>query len=395
MKAKLITAVTGFLAVLLVFTMLLAGKAGITGTTEYSNRENILAVNEITQMAKAVARGEATIEELEQKSEMLQANMRESVSYTTKGKGTEAVWLMCLFCVVFLLLVTAYIYKNILSPFEKMKQYAEEIARGNLSVELKYDRANYFGAFTWAFDHMRREISKARSCEQEAIENNKTVIATLSHDIKTPIASIRAYAEGLEANLDRSVEKRQRYLSVIMKKCDEVAALTNDLFLHSLSDLEKLKIQLQPIEITQLLEEVLQELTAGKNEIQYQKPSFTATVQADRRRFVQVVGNLVHNAEKYANTKITVYMEMKDDSVSIHVRDYGAGIPDEDMPFIFDKFYRGKNCGEESGAGLGLFIVKYVLNQMGGEVKLTNTGNGLDVVLVLPIEENECEQFSP
>lgn len=391
MKAKLITAVTGFLAVLLVFTMLLAGKAGRTGTTEYSNRENILAVNEITQMAKAVARGEATIEELEQKSEMLQANMRESVSYTTKGKGTEAVWLMCLFCVVFLLLVTAYIYKNILSPFEKMKQYAEEIARGNLSVELKYDRANYFGAFTWAFDHMRREISKARSCEQEAIENNKTVIATLSHDIKTPIASIRAYAEGLEANLDRSVEKRQRYLSVIMKKCDEVAALTNDLFLHSLSDLEKLKIQLQPIEITQLLEEVLQELTAGKNEIQYRKPSFTATVQADRRRFVQVVGNLVHNAEKYANTKITVYMEKEEDSVSIHVRDYGAGIPDEDMPFIFDKFYRGKNCGEESGAGLGLFIVKYVLNQMGGEVKLTNTGNGLDVVLVLPIEENECE----
>ena len=81
---------------------------------------------------------------------------------------------------------------------------------------------------------MRKEITKARSCEREAIENNKTVIATLSHDIKTPIASIRAYAEGLEANLDSTYEKRMKYLSILMRKCDEVSKLTNDLFLHSL-----------------------------------------------------------------------------------------------------------------------------------------------------------------
>lgn len=385
MKVKFITTVIGFLVVFLGFTMLIAGNTKVTESNEYHNQEQILAVNEITQLAGAVARGEADMEELEQKSKMLQESLRQSVSYTANEKGTEAVWLMCLFCVVFFLLLCGYIYSTILQPFEKMKQYAEEIARGNLSVELKYDRVNYFGAFTWAFDHMRREISKARSCEKEAIENNKTVIATLSHDIKTPIASIRAYAEGLEANLDNSAEKRKRYVSVIMKKCDEVAALTNDLFLHSLSDLDKLKIQLEPVEITKLLEEVLQELTAGKYELQYEKPAFTAIVQADNKRFSQVLSNLLHNAEKYAHTKITVYVEQERDVIKIHVRDYGSGIPDEDMPFIFDKFYRGRNCGEESGAGLGLFIVKYVLNQMGGDVQAINTGEGLDVVLVMPV----------
>lgn len=89
-------------------------------------------------------------------------------------------------------------------------------------MPLNYERSNYFGEFTWAFDSMRREITKARSCEREATENNKTVIATLSHDIKTPISSIRAYAEGLEANLDNTPENAQiiyQLLCVNVMKC--------------------------------------------------------------------------------------------------------------------------------------------------------------------------------
>ena len=133
----------------------------------------------------------------------------------------------------------------ILLPFDKMEIFAGKIAQGNFDFPLNFERSNYFGAFTWAFDSMRKEITKARSCEREAIENNKTVIATLSHDIKTPIASIRAYAEGLEANLDSTYEKRMKYLSILMRKCDEVSKLTNDLFLHSLADLDKLKIKMK------------------------------------------------------------------------------------------------------------------------------------------------------
>ncbi len=120
--------------------------------------------------------------------------------------------------ILFLFVVFGYIYKAILCPFEKMKKFAEKVAQGNFDIPLNYERSNYFGEFTWAFDSMRREITKARACEKEAIDNNKTVIATLSHDIKTPIASIRAYAEGLEANLDTSIEKRYQYLAVLIKK---------------------------------------------------------------------------------------------------------------------------------------------------------------------------------
>ena len=104
---------------------------------------------------------------------------------------TPFIILLALLCVSFILVVFIYIYHVILKPFEQMKIYAGEISAGNFELPLDFERANYFGDFTWAFDHMRQEITKARSCEREAIENNKTVIATLSHDIKTPIASIR------------------------------------------------------------------------------------------------------------------------------------------------------------------------------------------------------------
>jgi signal transduction histidine kinase len=232
---------------------------------------------------------------------------------------------------------------------------------------------------------MRREITKARSCEKEAIENNKTVIATLSHDIKTPIASIRAYAEGLEANMDTSPEKRAKYLNVMMKKCDEVSKLTNDLFLHSLSDLDKLKMNPEEIELSSLIDSVVEELTAKQRDVHYTKSEGAVFVMADANRLTQVLENIINNARKYAKSEIDITMTQQDNQAVICVRDHGNGIPDEDVPFIFDKFYRGKNCGDEQGSGLGLYIVKYIMEQMQGSVSLYNHEDGLEVTLSLPL----------
>ena len=94
-----------------------------------------------------------------------------------------------------------------------------------------------------------------------------------------------------------------------------------------------------------------------------------------------MIENIITNARKYApDTKIEVWSEIKD-SYCLHIKDNGTGIPPEDMPFVFDKFYRGKNKSDKSGAGLGLFIVKYIMEAMGGSVELNNSRNGLEVVL--------------
>ena len=170
-----------------------------------------------------------------------------------------------------------------------------------------------------------------------------------------------------------------------MKKCDEVSNLTNDLFLHALSDLDKLEIATESLEICDFLRTVIGEISAEREDIRLKAPDEMIMVCADKKRLMQVCENLINNARKYARTYIDVSVERRGKSVEIVFRDYGGGIPDQDMPFIYEKFYRGKNCGMEQGSGLGLYIVKYVLKKMRGEVYLYNKSDGLEVVVTLPV----------
>lgn len=412
-----------FLAILAGMTVLFFIKMDSSSESlEY--REQVLVLNEIEKRTEI--EGESPAKE---QIANMQEKLRRMEGAGLKREEVKTVLGMGGICGIFIILIFIYIYNRILRPFEELEAYASEIAKGNLEVELPYHRTNLFGAFTWAFDHMRREIIKARACEQEAIENNKTVIATLSHDIKTPIASIRAYAEGLEANMDHSPERRNRYVSVIMRKCDEVTKLTNDLFLHSISDLEKLQMNMESVELGSFLSEVLEGLnqqigdssskkagskigesgrtegskieendrTEGREEqmdivkVVGELPKFI--VKADRKRLEQVLENVITNARKYApGTGISLWVEVdeqeeadepEEEMCRIHIKDGGKGILPEDMPFVLEKFYRGKNTKDQPGAGLGLYIVDYIMKQMGGKVELKNSSNGLEVVLFL------------
>lgn len=341
------------------------------------NQEQIVALNEIEKLTEknGISPAKKQIEEFRQQLDTNNGNQQ----YKTEKRWLFMIWF---FSVIGMCSLYFVMYWNVLRPFEKLEKYAEEIALGNLEIHLDYSRGSPFGAFTWAFDHMRREILKARICEQEAIEKNKTVIATLSHDIKTPVSSIRAYAEGLEANMDSTPQRRQRYLSVIMKKCDQVTQLTNDLLLHSLTDLDKLQIQWETVEMRSFLQQALQELSGKKGDLVLESEIVSARLQADGKRLAQVLDNIVGNARKYAQgTWIYFWTVKKENFYEIHIKDEGNGILPEDMPFVFEKFYRGKNAKDESGAGLGLYIVKYIMTQMGGEVRLINSGAGLEVVL--------------
>ena len=282
-------------------------------------------------------------------------------------------------CIVAIIVLVIYLDITVLKPFRELKDYANEISKGNLDKTIEVKKGNYFGDFTWAFDNMRREIIKSRSAEKNAIENNKTVIATLSHDIKTPVASIRAYAEAFEANMDSNAEKRQKYLSTIMEKCDEVTKLTNDLFIHSISEMDRLEIKEESIELKAFIDTEVRKLFVD-DEVEILLPEEEVIIKADPKRLVQIFENLKNNSAKYAKTAVQIKLE-NSDQVVVHFRDYGQGIPEEEIPFITGKFYRGKNIGEESGSGLGLYIVKELMEKMGGALRLLNKEPGLDVIL--------------
>lgn len=379
MRKKLINVTLIFISIISIITFL-SLKENNTEENNLSKGRQLIYINEIRK----------ELEEDKVKNENLNKainNLEEEVRLFNNSKSNKSyIFYEYIIIISFILIIFGYVYFAIVRPFEKMEKFAEEIGKGNFDIKVNYEKNNLFGAFTWAFDHMRREIIKARSCEREAIDNNKTVIATLSHDIKTPIASIRAYAEGLEANLDYNVERRNKYIKVIIKKCDEVTKLTNDLFLHSISDLEMLKVNTKQVEISELIKNSLKELIEEEKKVSIIGNMPKAILDIDVKRFNQVLENIINNSNKYAKgSKIEVRGEINKDKYIIKIKDFGEGIKDKDLPFIFNKFYRGENALEKQGSGLGLFIVKYIMNQLKGDVEAFNN-DGLEVKLILPLK---------
>jgi len=342
---------------------------------ESSTGKTIVALNEVNQLLENIEAGQSSqdISVVQTKLDTVIDTLR-SKDIVTAENNMSFIIIMYVVSLILVLITFVVIYVLILRPFQKLESFAGEIATGNLDKDLKYERVNMFGEFTWAFDHMRREIKKARQCEQEAIENNKTVIATLSHDIKTPIASIRAYSEALSDNMDSTPERRQRYIDVITKKCDEVTKITNDMFIHSLHDLDKLVIKKEDVEIHDVINETVNSMIGDRSDVCLGEIKEATIKKADAGRIAQVIENLINNSRKYAKTEISINTEIleNDKEYCLTIQDKGPGISPEDMPFIFQKFYRGKNHGEEPGAGLGLFIVKYIMEQMDGRVNLVN-----------------------
>lgn len=394
------------LIILFIYTIavVIAGQLVITHISKSYNREeavrqeaeeNPVKLNEVKQL---IADGKSN-EAIENLDEIIESY---DDAEDTKSRVVLLTWIFVIINILSVVIILVYINIRILKPFEDMKEYASKISAGDLDTTLKMDRGNYFGAFTWAFDNMRREIVKSRRAEKEAIENNKTVIATLSHDIKTPMASIRAYAEAFEANMDTTPEKRQKYLSIMMQKCDEVSKLTNDLFLHSISEMDRLEVSSDKLDLVEFLEKDVRELFTEESEYKIVLPEGVKEgiyINADRSRLLQIIENMKSNAEKYAKTPVEIKLEVNtvngsnveetsdvssDDKyydIRLHFRDFGPGIPDEEIPFITGKFYRGKNVGNENGSGLGLYIVKELIDRMGAKLLILNSDPGLDMVM--------------
>lgn len=379
MKKKLLSIIFLYIIILVALTVAFLNFNN-KDTLDIEKRRVIIDINEIRKESELLG-----IEEKEFYNKI--DNLEEVITNNIKETSNNYYVVYGLIIFLFLMIsLLGYIYYAIIKPFERMEEYAEEVAKGNLDLKLNYERNNLFGEFTWAFDRMRREIIKARTCEKEAIENNKTVIATLSHDIKTPIASIRAYTEGLQANLASNPLKRQKYIDIIIKKCDEVTALTNDIFLHSLADLGKLKMNLVEVSIKPIIIEYLNGLLCDKDNVFINDDIPDANLLIDTKRFEQVLENIINNSLKYAKgSKVEIKVEKSLKDYILIIRDYGKGISDEDMPFIFEKFYRGKNVGKEQGAGLGLYIVKYIMEQFNGNVYINSFKDGLEVRLIIPL----------
>ena len=274
--------------------------------------------------------------------------------------------------------VLLYIYT--IRPFKKMNEFATRITNGNLDVPLDMDRNNNFGAFTEAFDIMRTEIKRARSEEKKAIEAKKELVAKLSHDIKSPIASIKSSSElGLELSNDEKITKQFKNIN---QKSDHINNLITNLFNSTLEEMEELTIN-----ATEIKSNIIYELIENSDYLNKTK-KYTieeCNVFVDRLRLQQVFDNIYINSYKYADTDMSIESSIKEDNLIIKISDKGDSLKDEELPLLLEKFKRGSNVKDKDGVGLGLYISRELLRKMNGDLDIENNHPGFSVIIKLRI----------
>lgn len=267
-------------------------------------------------------------------------------------------FILCILLTLFYFYMRFYLYR----PFKRLKRFALDISSGNLELPLPMDKDNLFGEFTESFDIMREELKAARQKAVDEEKSKKELIASLSHDIKTPIAIVRAASELLEMN-ETNVKKLAN-IKAIQAKTSEIDALITDLFSSALEDLSELKIDIKNIESVQIGTLISNADTL--KQVRFISNIPECLIKADPLRLSQVFGNILSNSYKYAGTEIEVTSAVADGFLKISFKDSGTSLDKEDLPLITNRFYRGKNAEGKQGAGLGLYICSKLLERMGG-----------------------------
>ena len=270
----------------------------------------------------------------------------------------------------------AFLKRRVVAPFGRLKGFAERVAGGDLETPLEMDRSNIFGAFTESFDIMREELKASRQREEAAVRSRKEMIAELSHDIKTPVSSIKAMVDFLELTTENEAQKET--LASINSKADRIDKLVSNLFHATLEELEQLEVRTEELssrELTQIIMEADHLKMVSRLDVQ------DCVIMADKLRLEQIIGNIISNSYKYAHTPMTVNSRFEGNCLLVELSDKGGGVPEDEIELVTEKFRRGSNSQGKEGSGIGLYISNYLMNRMGGQLSCRNNGEGFTVEL--------------
>lgn len=331
----------------------------------------------LTGKSSGVTAGNKEVEDSEIVGKLIVKNNLDEI-LEQKEQRLLLVFIMLLLCLTFLLIgYVFYLEKKLFRPFGKLEKFAAHVAVGNLDMQLTMDKDNLFGAFTESFDLMRENLKTARAKEHEANKEKQELIASLSHDIKTPIASIKAVAEIM------ALTSKDKHIAVIQEKAEQINHLINDLFQSTLEELGELKVTLGEYDSRELLT-ILEGVDYG-NKVKIVTEIPACLLVFDKLRLTQVFDNIIGNSYKYADTEIDVRFVLKDSCFSVIIKDFGPGVKEEEIPLIGGKFYRGENAVNKDGSGLGLYVSSVLVSKMKGELEFYKEPDGFVVKVELAL----------
>jgi signal transduction histidine kinase len=273
--------------------------------------------------------------------------------------------------------ITYLVSRSILKPLKILKHGTEEIQKGNLNFSVKCTSQDEIGEVCTTFEEMRVKLKGSIGQQLQIEENRKELVSNISHDLKTPITSIKGYVEGIMDGVADTPEKMDKYIRTIYTKAVDMDRLIDDLFLFSKLDLKSLPFNFEKIDMVKYLKDCYEELYLDleKKGITFELETDLAGVDviADREKLKRVIMNVIDNSVKYmgrADGNILIRLTDEQEKVKVEIKDNGQGINNEELSYVFDRFYRADRSRNTmtGGSGLGLAIARQIINGHSGDI---------------------------
>ena len=309
--------------------------------------------------------------------------------------------------VFFGLYLSRLLSRQILTPLDQLRKAAADIRAGNLDTPVSIDGVDEFGSACRDFELMRQELRRVRLERERYEENRKELIAGISHDLSTPLTSIKGYAGGILDGIADTDEKKLHYIKQIQKSTDTLESLVNNLFLLSKLDLGRLPFHLEKVDLIAYFKDFTTEQSPLYKDrgldlsMVYtdKKPAFAFI---DRIHFERVVRNILNNALKYNDKdrcEVMIQIKVQKNSVCVTFSDNGPGVASGELTKLFNTFYRTDKARTDvtKGSGLGLAITAQIIKTLGGTVRAAQASQcgGLMIVVTLPIAEGDTYETHP
>ena len=310
------------------------------------------------------------------------------IEYNTDESDNPLIYMNIGFGIMLIItaVVFIFIYINVMRPFAAMEKMAVDLARGNLAKPLHEEKSKIFGRFLWGLDMLREQLEAGREREKEYQKERKTLMLSLSHDIKTPLSAIELYEKALSSGLYDTPEKQKQAYDGIRKNAEELHRYIDEITAASREDFLAIEVKDGEYYLDEVMSEISSYYTerfAGLHTNFAIGDHGNILLKGDKDRLIEVLQNLLENAIKYGDgNEVDISFSEEEDARLIHVKSSGAGPKEDEMLHIFDSFYRGSNVGEKKGSGLGLYISRELMKRMDGDIYATADDGSFTAVVV-------------
>lgn len=299
------------------------------------------------------------------------------------------------------LYLTRSLFAHIQAPLDTLLEGVKRIQSGDLETPISYENQDEFKSACDAVDEMASRLHASLAKQQEQEQKKQELIAGMSHDLKSPLTTIRAYTEALLDGIASDESTRQKYLQTIYARENELEALINRLFELARLGADKYPAKLEEIPLPETLKDLLPTCKPESLAVTFSEhPSSDSDdsesdsaylVRADLNLIQRIFQNLLDNSAKYGADHVVICVEEETGSANtgnlrLTITDNGPGVPEQQLSSLFEPFYRGTSSRSTVGSGLGLSIVKKSMEQMGGNVSAENSKDGgLCITLIFPV----------